>query len=50
MRDRGLRDMARIKIRTHEVTNNFCGSCGVIMSKTLDIFDHCPKCKEIIEA
>jgi len=50
MRDRGLGDMARLKIRTHEVTNNFCGACGVIMSKSLDIFDHCPKCKEIIEA
>jgi predicted Zn-ribbon and HTH transcriptional regulator len=29
---------------------NFCGGCGIILSKSLNIFDRCPKCKEVIEA
>jgi ribosomal protein S27AE len=45
----GPRKLARLVTRTHEVTNNFCGKCGVIVSKHLDIYDHCPKCQEVIE-
>lgn len=41
--------MARLKTNTHEVITNFCGNCGIILSKTIDIFDKCPKCKEIVE-
>ena len=41
--------MARIKTNTHEVLTNFCGNCGIILGKYLDIGDHCPKCKEVIE-
>ena len=32
------------------MNKNFCGNCGIILSKRLDIFDRCPKCKEVIEA
>ena len=42
--------MARIKTNTHTITTQMCGKCGIILAKNLDIFDHCPKCKEIIEA
>ena len=42
--------MARIKTNTHTITTQMCGKCGIILAKSLDIFDHCPKCKEIIEA
>lgn len=41
--------MARLKTTTHTITNHYCGKCGIIISKSLDIFDKCPKCKEVIE-
>jgi ribosomal protein S27AE len=41
--------MAKIRTNTHEVLTNFCGNCGIILAKYLDIGDHCPKCKEVIE-
>lgn len=28
---------------------NFCGKCGIILAKDIDIFDKCPKCQETIE-
>ena len=42
--------MARIRTTTYTMEKNFCGRCGIILSKRLDIFDRCPKCKEVIEA
>jgi|TARA_R110000823_G_scaffold43877_1_gene113779 predicted Zn-ribbon and HTH transcriptional regulator len=42
--------MARIRTTTYTMEKNFCGRCGIILSKSLDIFDRCPKCKEVIEA
>jgi len=41
--------MARIRTNTHEVVTNFCGNCGIILSKNTEMFDKCPKCKEVIE-
>jgi len=42
--------MARIRSVTYQMEKNFCGKCGIILSKDLDIFDKCPKCQETIEA
>jgi len=41
--------MARLKVRTHEITVYFCGKCGKIMPKDIDILSKCPKCSEVIE-
>jgi predicted Zn-ribbon and HTH transcriptional regulator len=41
--------MARIRTTTYTMEKNFCGRCGIILSRRLDVFDRCPKCKEIIE-
>jgi DNA-directed RNA polymerase subunit RPC12/RpoP len=41
--------MARLKVRTHEITVYFCGKCGKIMKKNMDILSKCDKCGEIIE-
>ena len=42
--------MAGIRTTTYTMQKNFCGNCGKILSKSLDIFDKCPGCKETIEA
>ena len=31
--------MARIRTTTYTMEKNFCGRCGIILSKRLDIFD-----------
>jgi len=42
--------MARIRTVTYQMEKSMCGCCGIILSKSLNIFDRCPKCKEVIEA
>ena len=42
--------MARIRTSSHQVTQSFCGACGKILSKNVEIFDNCPKCNEVVEA
>ena len=41
--------MARIRESSHQVTQTFCGSCGKILAKQIELFDKCPKCNEVIE-
>jgi len=42
--------MAKIRTTTYTMEKNFCGRCGIILAKNMNIFDRCPKCKEVIEA
>ena len=42
--------MARIRTITYQMEKSMCGCCGIILSNRLNIFDRCPKCKEVIEA
>ena len=41
--------MARIKTTVQTIEHLHCGNCGVMLAKSTQMFEKCPKCSVVIE-